>query len=139
MRFGNSPTIYADLSCAECGASLKREAGSRLVVLFSSLHLPPENKRLLRTMVFFWVGAPLLLTFVIWAGSQAGLWSARAFIGLVGLNLLIWPSILFFNLKVASLRQRCECGQPRYLFMGLLGRAYCYRCSSCGKLMRVRD
>jgi hypothetical protein len=32
-----------------------------------------------------------------------------------------------------------HCGEPDYVFLGMLGRSYCYRCSSCGRLLRLRD
>ena len=53
--------------------------------------------------------------------------------------LLLQPMILLFNWQVHSPRFRCDCGQPAYKFMGMLGRSYCYRCSSCGRLLRLRD
>ncbi|MEW6555699.1 MAG: hypothetical protein AB1384_15630 [Actinomycetota bacterium] len=42
----------------------------------------------------------------------------------------------------ATLRQSCDCGSPDYIFMGMLGRSYCFRCfrcASCGRLLRLRD
>ena len=52
---------------------------------------------------------------------------------------LLAPTIMWFNWQIASIRCRCECGKPAYKFMGMLGRSYCYRCSSCGRLLRLRD
>ncbi len=62
-----------------------------------------------------------------------------AFLALTGLILLLPPAIFWFNWQIHGARHRCECGQPAYVFMGLLERSYCYRCSTCGKLLRVRD
>jgi hypothetical protein len=46
---------------------------------------------------------------------------------------------MWFNYQIASIRCWCECGRPGYKFMGLLGRSYCYRCSSCGRRLRLKD
>lgn len=139
VRLGDRPTIFANVSCPNCGQDLKRTAGGKLVDLFSGVPTPARNKRLLWVFVSLIFGVPLLLFAGIWAGVQAGWWSSTAYTALAGMSLLLLPTMFWFNWQVHGIRHRCECGKPAYLFMGLLGRSYCYRCSSCGKLLRLRD
>jgi hypothetical protein len=138
VNFGDTPTIYANLSCPECGADLKAEAGQKLQELFQDVVIPPRNKGLLYGFILAVAGLPLMVTGFIWAGVLAGWWNYGAFIWLNLCWLVVAPAIFIFNYHVHSIRFTCQCGQPRYLFMGMLGRSYCYRCS-CGKLLRVRD
>jgi hypothetical protein len=139
VNFGNSPTIYANLRCRSCGADLTGEAGKKLVELFADVPTPPANRRLLAGFVALLVGVPLVLIAGLSLGVQAGWWGYWAFQGLTLLPMLVWPLILWFNWRVASIRFECDCGKPDYYFMGLLGRSYCYRCHSCGQLLRLRD
>jgi hypothetical protein len=53
--------------------------------------------------------------------------------------LLLAPAIFWFNWRIASIRHRCACGRPDYRLMGLIGRSYAFRCSTCGRLLRLRD
>lgn len=139
IRWGKQSTIYANLSCPTCGKDLKQEAGQRLVGLFRDIPTARQNKRLLWGAVTFVALLPLLGMAAIWAGVRAGLWGGWAF-SLLGLSaLLITPATMWCNYRIASIRYRCPCGDPDYLFMGLLGRSYCYRCSTCGRRLRLRD
>ncbi|GIW81279.1 MAG: hypothetical protein KatS3mg105_3086 [Gemmatales bacterium] len=139
MRFGQSPTIYAILSCPQCHKNMQAEAEAKLVELFQLESIPPQNKSLLMQSVLLFAGMPLLLLAMIGWGILAGWWDAKAFISLAILPGLVAPLALLQNYRVARLRNQCDCGEPRYLFMGLLGRSYCYRCSTCGRLLRLRD
>jgi hypothetical protein len=135
INFGDTPTIYVDLTCRSCGADLRQAAGTKLVELFASVGVPPRNKRLIMTFIALILAVELpgaiLSLFQRW--RQLGVF-------LLGTPLLpVAPTILWFNGQIASIRSRCECGKPDYKFMGLLGRSYCYRCSSCGRLLRLRD
>jgi hypothetical protein len=139
MNFGNTPTIYADLDCARCGASLRDAAGGKLVELFTDVPIPLGNRRLLAGFLASVVRAPLFLLALTILGVGAG-WGAfrhRADVPL--LALLLGPTLMWFNWQIASLRSRCACGDPAYKFMGMLGRSYCYRCSTCGRRLRLRD
>jgi len=139
VHFGNTPTIYAELFCKECGKNLREEAGSELVRLFSRLSTDRVNKRVVWQVVFVLAVIPLLVSAVVWFGVHRGLWGAWAFSLLSLLTLLIAPMIMWFNYQIAAIRHRCPCGSPDYIFLGLLGRSYCYRCSNCGRLLRLRD
>jgi len=131
--FGKSPTIFAVLKCARCGSDLEAEASSKLVKMFSEVEIPHANRRILVSfMVYALAMAVVAVLVAIFAG---GLW------WLVPL-LLLTPSCMLiplFNKRVASIRATCECGDADYIFMGMLGRAYCFRCSNCGRLLKLRD
>jgi hypothetical protein len=53
------------------------------------------------------------------------------------MGIIPW-AIRTFNRRVYGLKAQCACGQPAYHFMGLLGRTDCYRCATCGRLLRLR-
>jgi hypothetical protein len=135
INFGDRPTIYADLTCRSCGADLRHAAGTKLVELFADVGVPPRNRWLMATFIV------IILAFLL-PGTILSLFEGWRKLGV----FLLWtpllpvaPTILWFNGQIASIRSRCECGKPDYKFMGLLGRSYCYRCSSCGRLLRLRD
>jgi len=139
LSLGNTPQIYAKVSCAECGNGLKHEAGQKVVELFSEIAVPSKNKIFIAWFVACTVGIPLVLTALIYLGVRFGLWGWQSFTILSFMVILIGPAIMFFNYKISSMRRACECGTPAYIFMGLLGRSSCFRCSSCGRLLRMRD
>ena len=130
ISFGNSPTIYANLICPQCSNNLKDEAEKKLAELFSKISVSVENKRFLLWFAILIIAIPLLLVIIL---------RKRGFAFFPYMIFLIFPAIMYFNYKVASMRHRCPCGKPNYIFMGMLGRSYCYRCSSCGRLLRSRD
>ena len=82
---------------------------------------------------------PLLFAAAVWLGVPNGRWGGWAFSLLALLALFSGPAVMWCNYRIHSIRHECECGKPDYLFMGLLGRSSCHRCSSCGKLLRLRD
>ena len=139
IHFGDTPTIYAQLFCNQCGKSLTAEAGTELVRMFSGMSTDHVNKRIIGQMIVVLAVVPLLATAILWFGVHQGLWGAWAFSLLSLLTLLIAPMIMWFNYKIAAIRHRCPCGRPDYILMGLLGRSYCYRCANCGRLLRLRD
>jgi hypothetical protein len=129
VNFGQHPTIYSLVSCTSCGKDLRKEAGDALVALFKQVKMHRGNGRLISLGL---VGLASLLIIVL-LGSA---WLGSAMVGVLG---LLGPLIMVFNYKVAGLRYRCGCAEPAPKFMGLLGRSYCYRCSNCGNLIRLRD
>jgi ribosomal protein S27E len=139
IKLGDTPTIYANLTCSDCGRDLKEAAGGKLKELFKDVAIPVRNKGLLYKFLFVVIGLPLILMGFLWAGVVADWWGYGAF-GWLGLIAFITtPAIFYFNYNIHAIRFVCECGNPRYLSMGLLGRSYCYRCSSCAKCLRLRD
>ena len=139
IAFGSTPVIYARLHCPQCGKDLRREAGEKLVALFSPVPPPVRNRRILMGFIGLMVGLPLVLCIALFAGVKMGYWGYRAFQGLTFLPILIAPAILLFNWQVNAIRRTCDCDAPDYRFMGMLGRSYCHRCATCGKLLRIRD
>jgi len=139
IRFGAKPTIFANVSCEQCGESLKEEANVKLADLFTEQAPDARSRQLLWNMVGLLVLVPLVFAAVIWLGVQSGWWGGWAFSLLALLAFFFAPATMWCNYRIHSIRLECECGKPDYLFMGLLGRSYCYRCSSCGKLLRLRD
>lgn len=141
VGFDHTPTIYADLDCPECGAVLKDVAGRKLVELFADVLIPARNRRLMSAFT----ALMLCILSVLLIGAFLSFFSGWRIIGagLIQIPLLflplLAPTIMWFNWQIASIRCRCVCGPPAYKFMGLLGRSYCYRCSSCGRLLRLRD
>jgi predicted RNA-binding Zn-ribbon protein involved in translation (DUF1610 family) len=131
--FGSTPTIFADLECPSCGRSLEAEAGEKLVEMFSDVDIPSANRRLLVALTLCMVG--LAAAAAILLAVTGSLWGAAPLFLLIPMLALI-P---VFNRRIASLRQDCDCGNPDYVFMGMLGRTYCFRCASCGRLLRLRD
>jgi hypothetical protein len=131
IAFGSRPTIYADLVCPQCAASLTSTAGEKLVELFGPMTMPPENKGAMIAFVLLTVG-------FVAAGLVIQAWRAWAWLAIIPL-LAVRPLMLWFSNRVSSLRRECPCGDPRYLFMGMLGRSMCYRCSACGHLLRLRN
>jgi hypothetical protein len=133
MSFGMTPTIFARLECPACGRDLEPEAATILVKLFAQEKVPKVNRRIL--IAFIATMAVVVLVSILLFVFTSGMWGLIPLFFLTPLLVLI-PIL---NYRVASLRSRCDCGDPRYIFMGLLGRAYCYRCSNCGRLLKLRD
>ena len=106
---------------------------------FSGIAVPGRNKSLIAWFVVFVTGVPLVLMACIYLGIRAGYWGNQAFTSLTLMAVIIGPAIMVFNYRISSVRRTCGCGSPDYIFMGLLGRSYCFRCSSCGNLLRMRD
>ena len=139
VTFEDRPTVFANLTCYQCGQDLTQKASEKILELFSDVPSPTRNKLLLLTFIGLMVGLPMLLFLGVWEGIQLGWWGNIAYIAIAGLSLILFPVMFWFNLRLHDIRRRCQCGNPDYLFMGLLGRSSCYRCSSCGRLLRLRD
>jgi hypothetical protein len=139
VKPGNAATIYANLRCPHCDADLKETAGRALVELFSGVEIPESNRRLLRWYVSYTISSTLLLA----GGAALALWAGRNPGPLLPLLIipvaLVRPFGQWLNYTVAAHRLNCSCDKPAYKFMGLLGRTYCNRCSTCGNLLRLRD
>ncbi len=132
INLGNAPTMFARVSCASCERDLRSVAGEKLVAMFSDQAIPATNKR----MIFCFVLAVVFLVTLIPVAQFV--FETRFQFAWIGF-LLVLPLTMAFNFRVASMRRRCPCGKPKYVFMGMLGRTYCYRCSTCGNCLRLRD
>jgi hypothetical protein len=142
IRFGDAPTVYAELSCPRCGADLKEAAGRRLVELFADIPIPRSNRRTLAIFVAFVLVASLGGAIPALGWRYLGLSPGWRDVGVALMRiplLLLAPAIFWLNWGIASIRHRCACGRPDYKLMGLIGRSYAFRCSTCGRLLRLRD
>jgi hypothetical protein len=133
----DNSVICANATCAECGHDLKEQAGIALAGLFEDV---PKTTIGLLGVVFvvlsFLPVLPFTLAVLIEFGAIGG-WLAAHF------HWWFWPSLLapaaivvVFEYLMHPLIYVCECSNARFLFMGLLGRSYCFRCSSCSRLLR---
>ncbi|MDY0165578.1 MAG: hypothetical protein RBS80_03495 [Thermoguttaceae bacterium] len=107
--------------------------------MFADVPTPARNRRRILMFLALLIGLPMLLSVAVWAGVQHGWWGNAVYTALAVLPPALVPAIFWFNWRIHGIRHRCECGKPVFLFMGMLGQSYCYRCSSCGKLLRLRD
>jgi hypothetical protein len=139
VNYGKKPTIYSNLNCSKCGVGLKDAAGSKLVELFSEVRIPKRNRYLLTGAAAFAVVMVVAGLIALLGVSFAPALVTPAITVVVFTAVLMRVYFFWFNWQITSLRHECECGNPAYKFMGLLGRSYCYRCSSCSKLLRLRD
>jgi ribosomal protein S27E len=139
MHAGDKPTISVKIACRQCGRRLTDEAGGKLVELFNDVTIPEENRKIIKEFIAGIFLVPVLFALLLFAGTRMGWWGYSAFVILALSAAVIQPLVMLMNYRIALLRKRCDCGRPDYVFMGLLGRTYCYRCSSCGSLLRLRD
>ena len=139
INTGGLPTIFVKIACPKCGRRLTGEAGRKLVELFNDVSLPEKNRTIIKQFIAGLIIVPFALAALLFVGAQAGWWGYSAFAILAASALFVQPLIMLMNYRIAMLRSRCDCGRPSYLFMGMLGRTYCYRCSTCGRLLRLRD
>lgn len=133
IGFGKTPAIFAKVNCPECETDLKKVAGEKLVELFAGISIASKIRNL--------IGGSVLLTalFLICLGGKIWMWHP-VFNWLFPVIFLVFVSSSFWMSKYFQApRRKCACGNPRYKFMGMLGRSSCFRCSSCGRLLRIPD
>lgn len=126
------PMLCANVTCSECGNDLKEQAGEKLAELFSDTPKMFGWPSVLMGVLLF---LPILVFGMFWVGAFAGWWQELELLHWVVFFLLFLPFLIghyFIHPKMYS----CECGNPKFLFMGALGRSYCFRCSSCSRLLR---
>lgn len=132
INFGNAPTLFARLACANCGGDLRSAASESLQNMFSGVRVSKRNVRLI-----VWFVGTIVLVVTLPIAAQL-IFNPR--VSVAWLGGVLGPLVgLAFNRRVASIRTQCRCGHPRYIFMGMLGRSSCYRCSTCANLLRLRD
>lgn len=139
IRFGKRATIFARIRCEKCNSDLREAAGQALIHMFSEQPIPQSNQRLLRGYVAFAIVAILICVGgIAWIGLAPP--GNRLFLAIIMVPMvLLRPLGTALNYAVAAHRRHCDCGEPAWKFMGLLGRTYCYRCSTCGRLLCLRD
>lgn len=134
-------TIYAKVACTKCGRRLTDEAGRKLADLFGKVEISEQNKKIIGRFITRLILVPAMLAFVLFFGMQMDWWNWG--LGTLWVLLVSAVSIplltMLKNKRVAGLPLECECGKPHYILMGSLDSAYCYRCYSCGRLLKVRE
>ena len=131
---GETPVIGAEVTCSECDHDLKERAGEKLTELFKDV--PKTTIGLLGVILAILIFSPIIVLIVLFVGMSAGWWGD--WVGwwiypAMALGVAITPIFIYM---IRPIQFTCECGNPRFLFMGMLGRSYCFRCSSCARLLR---
>jgi hypothetical protein len=134
-------TVYAKVACPKCGRRLTDEAGKKLLTLFRDIDIPEQNKRITTRFIARLILVPVALAFVLFFGTQMDWWGwglGTAWILLVS-ALSIPLLVIFKNNRIAQLPFQCDCGNPHYVYMGGLDDTSCYRCFSCGRLLKLQE
>lgn len=133
--------VFAKVACTKCGKRLTGEAGRKLADLFDNLEITAENRNIITGFITRLFLVPAVLAFVLFLGAQMDWWGwGLGTVWILLISALAIPVFVFWkNSQIAGLPTRCECGKPHYIFMGTLENNHCYRCFSCGKLLKVRE
>ena len=67
IHFGQTPTVFANVSCAGCGADLREAAGNKLVELFGDVPTSSTNRWLIVVFVIYFL---LMLPLLLWAAMR---------------------------------------------------------------------
>jgi DNA-directed RNA polymerase subunit RPC12/RpoP len=139
MAGAGDATIFARLACPACGQRLIDEPVRKLVGLFAGVPVSAQNHRIIKEFIAGLVTVPLTFAFVLFVGLQMGWWRNNAF-GLLVLSAAVIPLLVMLkNYRIAMLRSVCDCKKPAYYLLGTLQGTCCYRCSSCGRLLRLQE
>ncbi len=141
VGLGSTPKVFANLNCPKCAAPVKSAAEMKLVELFSVVAIPKSNQRMLKWYMAFGI-AGLLITaggLLHFAALRDGNTPSYLLFLLLTPALSLRPLGTWLNYAIASHCKQCACGNPAYKFMGMLGRPCCYRCSTGGQLLRLRN
>jgi hypothetical protein len=130
---GDTPLICTDVKCSECDHDLKERAGEKLTELFKDV--PKTTIGLLGVALGVLIFSPGIVLIGILAGMFAGWWGDWVGWWIYPAMVVCLAITLTFIYITHPLIYACECGSP-FLFMGRLGRSYCFRCSSCSRLLR---
>jgi DNA-directed RNA polymerase subunit RPC12/RpoP len=132
-------TTGAKLACPACGKRLIEEPVHKLTSLFNAVSLTAQNHRIVKQFIAGLVIVPVVFAFVLFVGLQMGWWGNNAF-GILVLSAAVIPVlVLLKNYRIAMLRSDCVCKKPAYRFLGTFHGTNCYRCSSCGRLLRLQE
>jgi hypothetical protein len=134
-------SIYAKLACPRCGGRLTNEAGRKLVTLFRDVDISEGNKGILGRFITRLFLVPGVLAFVLFFGMQMDWWNwGLGTLWVLLVSLASIPLVVYLkNKELADLPLQCECGKPHYVYMGSIENSQCFRCFSCGRLLKVRE
>jgi hypothetical protein len=134
-------TVYAKVACPQCGRRLTGEAGGKLVDLFRDVDVPAQNKRIANWFIAGLILVPFALAFVLFFGMQMDWWGwGLGTVWVLVVSAVAIPVLVVLkNNRVGELSLQCDCGRPHYVYMGSLDGAYCYRCFSCGRLLKLQE
>lgn len=140
-ELGSNVTIYAKVACPECGRRLTEEAGSKFVALFKDVAVSGRNRKILRSFIANLILVPAVLAFLLFFGMQMGWWGwGLGTVWILMASVVSIPLLVYVkNNQVAGLALQCGCGDPHPVYMGLLEDSFCYRCFSCGRLLKLRE
>ncbi len=140
-NLGPNVRVYAKVACPKCGRRLTGEAGKKLVGLFGDLDLCKRNGKIITQFIARLFLVPAVLAFVLFFGMKMDWWDWG--LGTLWVLLVSAVSIPVLvrlkNKDIELLSCTCECGKPHYICMGSLENNNCYRCYSCGRLLKVRE
>ncbi len=137
---GENASIFAKVACPNCGRRMTDEASAKLEELFGGIAIPEQNQHIVSGFIIALIIVPVVLAFFLFVGMQIGWWQWG--FGTVWILLTSAVSIpllvMLRNYRTAKLRMICDCGNPQFVCMGSIDNTLCYRCSSCGRLLRLR-
>ncbi len=138
---GPAVQVYAKVACPRCGRRLTSEAGKKLLALFRDVEHSRENRNILSKFVARLFVVPAGLAFVLFFGMQMDWWSwGMGTVWILVVSAIAIPVIVLArNRQLAALPHRCGCSKPHSVYMGTLDGDHCYRCYSCGMLLKVRE
>ncbi len=134
-------TIYAKVACSKCGRRLTDEAGRKLVDLFTDVEISSENRKIISSFITRLILVPAGLAFILFFGMQMDWWTwGLGSIWILLASIVAIPLLLYHkNSRITVLLDSCECGKPNYVYMGSFDDTQCFRCFSCGRLMKLRE
>jgi hypothetical protein len=133
--------IHAKLACPQCGSRLTSEAGRKLIALFGDMDISERNRKILVRFITRLFLVPAVLAFVLFFGMQMDWWRwGLGTLWVLLVSVATIPLVAYLKKKeLAGLPMECECGKPHYIFMGSIDNNHCFRCFSCGRLLKVRE
>ena len=133
------PVIHVTLHCLECGQELQREAESEIVKLFSNIHISEKNTKLIIWNRICAVCLSFLLLLCLYFSIFTDLPIRQTFPFFVLISVINIVIVKYFVYQFTLLKKTCDCGSTKLVFMGSLAQSCCFRCASCGTLVKVDD
>jgi len=139
LRAKKIPVLHMTLHCLACGQDLQREAESEIVKLFSDIHISKKNAKLITWNRICSVCLSFLLLLCLYFSMFTDFPIRQTFPSFVLISLVFIVVVKYFVYQFTLLKKACACGSTKLVFMGSLGQSYCFRCASCGTLVKIDD